>query len=150
VREIVVVTEFVFVTVPVIDVDIERDRVVHPDVVIDVVGALVPLNSLVCVVVNVNEFVYDPEDVNVKEVLLDLSGVLEPLDDFVRIREAECDVLPEEDPVDEEDAVEVRVDRTVERTPNNRIVGRLVFDPVAEDVEEIDIESETVVRTELE
>jgi hypothetical protein len=36
--------------------------------------------------------------------------VLEPLDDFVRIREAECVVHPEEDPVEEEDDVEVRVD----------------------------------------
>jgi len=110
VRTIVVVTEFVFVTVPVIDADLDRDRVVHPEVVIDLVGARVPFNSLVCVVVYVNEFVYDPEDVNVKEVLLDLSGVVEPLDDFVRIREAECEVLPDEDPVEEEDAVEVRVD----------------------------------------
>jgi len=150
VREIVVVTEFVFVTVPVIDADLDRDRVVHPEVVIDIVGARVPFNSLVCVVVNVNEFVYDPEGVNVKEVLLDLIGVLEPLDDFVRIREAECVVHPEEDPVEEEDAVEVRVDRNVERTPNNRIVGRLDFDPVCEDVEEIDLESETVVRADLE
>jgi hypothetical protein len=38
----------------------------------------------------------------------------------------------------------------VERAPNNRIVGRLDFDPVDEDVEEIDLESETVVRADLE
>ena len=46
-------------------------------------------------------------------MLFVLTDVDEPVTDLVRIREAELIIVPEDEPVDEEDPVEVRVDCTV-------------------------------------
>jgi len=143
-------TEPVFVTDPVIVVEPVRVRVPYPEGVIDLVGSSVSFKGLVRVVVYVKEFVYDLEFVSVKDVVPDRSEVPETVGVRVERLEAVWDVLPVDDPVGEEDAVEVLVNWAVARAPSNLRLGWFVLVPLDDDVDEIDLETEIVFTLDLE
>jgi len=59
----------------------------------------------------------------VKDVLPDRRDVPETVGVRVERREAVSELLPVEDPVGDEDPVEVRVGWAVAKTPSNRMLG---------------------------